>query len=244
MSEQADEADGRARPQGGEGASLRERLRALPVFGDERPGLDPDAAPDDPVDLFVAWLEEAIDAGLPAPHAATLSTADAGGRVDARTLILKDVGPGGWFFATRSDSPKGVALGQNPHAALTFLWREHGRQVRVRGPVVPLGAEASAADFLARSEASRATALAGTQSAPLPSLSAYREAWDAALGRVRAEPGLVLDTWSAFALEATAVEFWASTSEGQVRLRYTPSATPSSPAAAPSGGWTRSLLWP
>ena len=144
---------------------LRERLRALPVLGTDLPGLDPDAAPDDPVDLFVAWLEDAVDAGLPAPHAATLSTADAGGRVDARTLILQDVGPDGWSFATRSDSPKGAALAENPHAALTFLWRERGRQVRVRGPVVRLGPEASAADF-SRGPSSRARRRSRARRAP------------------------------------------------------------------------------
>lgn len=221
--------------------SLRERLRALPVLGAELPGLDVDAAPDEPSTLFVEWLEEAIDAGLPAPHAATLATADASGRVDARTLILKDVDGDGWVFATRADSPKGVALAQNPNAALTFLWREHGRQVRVRGPVVPLGPDASAADFRARSDFSRATALAGPQSAPLASRDAYRTAWDAALARVRAEPDIVLDAWTAYALEPTSVEFWASSPEGQTRLRYT---------ARPDAGtderlpWTKELLWP
>jgi pyridoxamine 5'-phosphate oxidase len=225
--------------------TLRDRLRALPVLGPDLPGLAVDAAPDDPVTLFVDWLQDAIDAGVPAPHAATLSTADAGGRVDARTLILKDVGPGGWAFATRSDSPKGIALAQNPNAALTFLWRERGRQVRVRGPVVPLGAEVSAADFLARSDFSRATALAGQQSTTLASRAQYRAAWDAALARVRTEPELVLDAWTAYALEATTVEFWASSpGDGQTRLRYTTSATPPSPDDPPSPGWTKELLWP
>lgn len=217
--------------------TLRERLRALPVLGADRPGLDVAAAPEDPVDLFVAWLEDAIDAGVPMPHAATLSTADASGRVDARTLLLKDVGPGGWVFATRSDSPKGRAIAENPNAALTFLWRERSRQVRVRGPVVPLDPRVSADDFRARSEQSRATALAGTQSAPLASADAYREAWDAALARVRAEPDVVLDAWTAYALEATSVEFWASVpSGGQARLRYD--------AGSHGPGWSRQLLWP
>jgi pyridoxamine 5'-phosphate oxidase len=134
-----------------------------------------------------------------------------------------------------------VALAQNPNAALTFFWREHGRQVRVRGPVVPLGPEASAADFRARSDFSRATALAGSQSAPLASRVAYRAAWDAALARVRAEPDVVLDTWTAYALEPTSVEFWASSPDGQVRLRYT--APPDAGAATPLP-WTKELLWP
>jgi len=219
--------------------TLRERLRALPVLAPDVPGLDAGTAPDVPGPLFLAWLEEAIAAGLPAPHAATLSTSDASGRVDARTLLLKDVDGDGWEFAARSDSPKGRALAQNPNAALTFLWREHGRQVRLRGPVVPLGAAASAADFLARSEQSRATALAGQQSDPLSSRAEYRDAWDTALARVRAEPGLVLDTWSAYALEPTHVEFWASSPEGQTRLLYT-----AAPGGTPTTRWTKELLWP
>ncbi len=219
--------------------TLRERLRALPVFGPDLPGLDVDAAPDTPTALFLTWLDDAIDAGLPAPHAATLSTADASGRVDARTLLLKDVDGDGWVFATRSDSPKGLALAQNPNAALTFFWREHGRQVRVRGPVVPLGADTSAADFLARSDFSRATALAGQQSAPLTSRAEHRTAWDAALARVRAEPDLVLDAWSAYAVEPTDVEFWASSPDGQTRLRYT-----AAPGGTPTTRWTKELLWP
>ena len=51
--------------------TFRERLRALPAFA--RPGLphfDTEAAPSTPHELFVAWLDQAIDAGLLAPHAA------------------------------------------------------------------------------------------------------------------------------------------------------------------------------
>lgn len=43
---------------------LRERLRALPTLA--RPGLpvlDPDAAPSNPHDLFVTWIDDAIEAG-------------------------------------------------------------------------------------------------------------------------------------------------------------------------------------
>ncbi len=72
---------------------------------------------------------------------------------------------------------------------------------------------------------------------PAPSRATYREAWDAALDRVRAQPGLVLDAWTAYALEATSVEFWASSGAGQTRLRYTAA------SGAPTT-WTKELLWP
>jgi pyridoxamine 5'-phosphate oxidase len=57
-------------------AGLREMLRSQPVFPDEMPGFDPQTAPDDPVTLFLRWLEAAVKAGVPAPQAMTLATAD------------------------------------------------------------------------------------------------------------------------------------------------------------------------
>lgn len=70
-------------------AELRERLRALAVFDVQLPDFDPDLAPPDPVELFCAWLLEAIDAGVGEPHAMTLSTVDADGHPSSRVLILK-----------------------------------------------------------------------------------------------------------------------------------------------------------
>jgi pyridoxamine 5'-phosphate oxidase len=47
--------------------------------------------PADPLELFVSWLHDAIDAGVSEPHAMTLSTVDDEGAPDARVLILKDL---------------------------------------------------------------------------------------------------------------------------------------------------------
>lgn len=114
------------------------------------------------------------------PHAATLATSSADGDVTARTLTLKDVNGRGWWFATRTDGVKYAQLHENPRAALTFLWRDLGRQVRVVGEVISAGPDASAADFLARPPHSRAAALLGTQSAPLSSREEYVRAFEEA----------------------------------------------------------------
>ena len=132
------------------------------------PEFDPGAAPDDPVTLFLRWLEAAIGDAVPAPHAMTLATADDQGRPSSRVLICKDVdGEGRWYFASGAASGKGRDLAVNPHAAVSFWWPQQGRQIRIRGAVVPAGQQASAADFLARPPASRAEALTGRQSEPL-----------------------------------------------------------------------------
>ena len=51
--------------------------------------------PSEPAELFGRWLGEAVDHGVPEPHAMTLSTCDADGHPDARVLILKDLDDAG-----------------------------------------------------------------------------------------------------------------------------------------------------
>lgn len=216
--------------------TLRERLRALPSF--PRPGLpafDTEAAPPTPHELFVTWIDEAIDVGVLLPHAATLSTADAAGHVHARTLLLKDVTADGWWFASQSTSPKGRDLAANPHAAMTFLWPELGRQVKVTGAAASAGTEAGRADFLARPDLSRAAGLVNRQSEPLTSREDYANAFGEALRAVIADPGLVAPNWTAYVLAPTSVEFYQAPDDGpQTRLQY----------QADADGWATGLLWP
>lgn len=70
-------------------------MRGLPVLVCAAPEFDPARAPDNPVELFTAWLLHAIDSGVAEPHAMTVSTAS-GSRPSARVLILKDVDDAGW----------------------------------------------------------------------------------------------------------------------------------------------------
>ncbi|MCF4121600.1 pyridoxal 5'-phosphate synthase [Antribacter sp. KLBMP9083] len=215
--------------------TFRERVRALPTFGTGLPTLDPEDAAPTPHELFVRWFDEAVDAGLPAPHAMTLSTADAAGRVHARTVVLKDVTPDGWWFAGHANSRKGQDLTENPNAALTFLWLGMGRQVRVTGPVVTAEADQCAADFLARPDTSRAAGLVNRQGEPLASREDYAAEFARALDTVRAEPGTVSPTWTAYALAPTEVEFWqAGDDKGQTRLLYRTDGI----------HWEKGLLWP
>ncbi|MGY4858178.1 pyridoxine/pyridoxamine 5'-phosphate oxidase [Cryobacterium sp. AP23] len=136
--------------------SLRTRLRALPDFPEDLPRFDPAAAPADPAELFLAWLEEALAVGVRQPHAFSLATVNTGGVPSSRMLILKDLDADGWQFATARTSRKGRELAENPRAALNFYWSELGRQVRVVGSVVELSAEASARDWAERPAADAA----------------------------------------------------------------------------------------
>ncbi|MDQ0613428.1 pyridoxamine 5'-phosphate oxidase [Microbacterium sp. W4I4] len=133
----------------------RALLRALPTLAGIAPPLDLEAFPDDPVALFLDWLDIARQAGAAEPHAMTLSTVDADGVPDARVLVLKDVDERGWAFASTRSSVKGGQLGDEPHAALTFWWQPVVRSVRIRGRVVEASGDESLADLHARSAAAQ-----------------------------------------------------------------------------------------
>jgi pyridoxamine 5'-phosphate oxidase len=214
---------------------LRDLLRSLPVFAVEPTDFDPESVPDEPADLFTSWLLQAIDAGVPEPHALTLSTCDSDGRPDARTLILKDVDGAGWWFATASNSAKGQQLASQPSVALTFYWPALARQVRVRGRVSAASRERSAADFRARGIGARAVALAGTQSAPLASRDECAIAVRAATGCIEAMPEIVPPTWTLYAAVADNVEFWQADADRQhLRVQY----------RRDGDRWTHMMLWP
>jgi pyridoxamine 5'-phosphate oxidase len=87
----------------------------------------------DPLKQFGVWMVEAIHSQVPEPTAMTLATADAKGKPSARIVLLKGVDPRGFVFFTNYQSRKGRELAENPQAALTFLWKELERQVRIEG---------------------------------------------------------------------------------------------------------------
>ncbi len=215
--------------------SIRDILRSMPPFAADLPGFDTDAAPGDPLALFGSWLAEAVRVGVAQPHAMVLSTVGVDARPTARTLLLKDVTADGLWFASVGDSPKGRDLVTNPNVALTFYWREQGRQIRVTGEASVGPREVAERDFLARHPNARANVIAGRQSAPMPGEQEARHAVEAARELVAQHPDTVPGDWNAYVVRPQSVEFWqASRERDQVRLRYTRTAE----------DWARVVLWP
>src|SRR5690625_4709178 len=108
-------------------SELSKRLRALPAFPDEMPDLDLENLPEDPIELFLTWLDDAIAAGGRQPHAMTFQTVMADGTPVGRTLILKDLDEHGFHVSTRNTSRKARQPEGNPRAAMTFLDRKSTR---------------------------------------------------------------------------------------------------------------------
>ena len=101
------------------------QLRKNYTFGQ----LSETEVPQDPLQLFQLWFEQAMKAECPEPNSMTLATADQAGNPSARIVLLKGADQNGFTFFTNYESRKGRDLAIRPQAALLFHWHELERQV-------------------------------------------------------------------------------------------------------------------
>ncbi len=174
----------------------------------ETAGLDAGDLADDPVVQWWRWYDQAVGAGCIEPNAMTLATVGADGLPDARLVLVRDVSSEGFAFYTNLTSAKGSQLSRVPAAALVFAWLELHRQVRVRGPVVPVAADVADAYFADRPRGSQLGAWASPQSRPL----ADRADLEARVAAVTARfEGIDVPRpadWGGWRIVPRSVEFW------------------------------------
>jgi pyridoxamine 5'-phosphate oxidase len=162
----------------------------------------------EPFALFGQWFEDAKGKELNDPEAMVVATANADGLPDARMVLMKEWSPEGFVFYTNAESAKWRQLAENPQAAGLFHWKSLRRQVRLRGPVVPVSEAESDAYYNSRPRDSRIGAWASQQSRPLESRFALEKAVASyaakyAIGEIPRPP-----YWRGFQIRPVAMEFW------------------------------------
>ncbi|KAI1034945.1 hypothetical protein LB503_011709 [Fusarium chuoi] len=218
---------------------LQAKLRALPVLeGASHPKAEFSSFPETPHQAFETWLDEAISANVPEPHAVTLSTVDEQGFPDARVLILKNVDHRGWHFAIKATSPKGRQISSNNNVALTFYWPKIGRQIRLRGKASSLSRSECEQDWTARSAMAKITAKVSRQSEPLNDPHELEAKMAEAVKSHKIEgqePSS--EGWVVYAVAPQTVEFWQASSDRlHQRLKYNLDPAQST--------WSKTALWP
>ncbi|MBN8528700.1 MAG: pyridoxamine 5'-phosphate oxidase [Caulobacterales bacterium] len=190
---------------------------------------------DDPIGLFVDWLEEARRHEPNDANAMSLATVDADGLPDCRIVLLKDVDGRGFTFYSNRESAKGEQLAATAGAALLFHWKTLRRQARVRGRVEPVTAEEADAYFASRARESRIGAWVSEQSRPLGD----RAELEAAVARetTRFEGAEVPrpERWTGWRVIPETIEFWRDRPfRLHDRVRF----------EREGDGWRRTRLWP
>lgn len=182
-------------------------------------------------------LAQAQDAGEPEPTAMTLATADAGGRVSARIVLLKQVDERGFVFFTNYESAKAEQLAVCKNAALCILWKrlQHIVQVRVEGTIGKVGTEESDAYFASRPRESQIGAWASLQSQTLPD----RDTLDARIfdyeRKFAGAPIPRPPQWGGYRLLPDMIELWfGQRARLHDRVRY----------ELADGSWSKRLLYP
>ena len=161
----------------------------------------------DPMKQFGVWMVEAIHAQVPEPTAMTLATADAKGRPSGRIVLLKGVDPRGFVFFTNYESRKGRDIAANPQAALTFLWKELERQVRIEGRIEKVAPEESTAYYDTRPVGARIGAWASPQSEVIENRGWLEKRWEELSAEYGENPKRP-PHWGGYRVLPDHLEFW------------------------------------
>lgn len=176
----------------------------------------------DPVVQFRRWYAEAEDSGERQPDAMVVATATPDGEPNARAVLLRGVDDDGFRFFTNFASAKGRELAANARAACLFHWRVLQRQVRARGRVEPVPDADADAYWDARPRASRISAWASHQSAPIDSRAELDARGDEVAARFGSDDVPRPAFWGGYKVVISELELWQHRDDRfHDRLRYT-----------------------
>lgn len=171
--------------------------------------LNESGCPNDPIVLFTAWLQEAIEKEPFEPNAMTLATVNKSGQPAARIVLLKDVSEEGFTFFTNYHSAKAKEMAENSRVALLIWWPETERQVRIEGTVHKTSAEESSDYFEMRHRDSKLGAHASPQSQIIPNRAMLDQRF-AELQQTYANIEVIPrpEHWGGYRVVPEKIEFW------------------------------------
>lgn len=162
----------------------------------------------DPMDMFEQWLNEAIIAKALEPNAMNLATATPDGKPSSRMILLKQIKPQGFVFFTNYDSKKAYQITLNKYCALTFVWNELERQVRIEGIVEKTSDAESDSYFEVRPAKSKLGAWASPQSRAIPDRK-YLEGLIKEYESKFKDKNIVRpQNWGGYIVKPYLIEFW------------------------------------
>jgi len=172
--------------------------------------------PDDPLLLFVAWMEKASISGIPDPTAMTLSTVDDLGSPSSRIVLLKKIDQNRLVFFTNYKSRKAKEIRNNSKVAAHFYWPELERQVKISGVAQALEDADSDLYFSSRPFESKVAAWASPQSEVVRDRDYLEHEYRLYLEKFEGSKEVPRPAyWGGFAIEPKQIEFWQG---GKFRL--------------------------
>ncbi|HMP28452.1 MAG TPA: pyridoxamine 5'-phosphate oxidase [Saprospiraceae bacterium] len=162
-----------------------------------------------PIVQFQIWFDEAKQAQIKEPNAMILATVDADNAPDTRTVLLKGIENNGFVFYTNYHSTKGTQLKNNDQCALTFLWLDLERQIRIKGNCNKVEQAVTDAYFQSRPRDSQIGAWTSPQSKVI---SSRKELEDLFIANVEKFKDIAViptpNFWGGYCVIPKEIEFW------------------------------------
>lgn len=171
-------------------------------------GLDEAEVDRDPVLQFRVWFEQARGADLLEPNAMSLSTVDANGAPNIRTVLLKAYDEDGFVFFTNYESAKARDIERNPQVALLFPWLALERQVKILGRAERISHSESLRYFLSRPFGSRLGAWVSDQSRVISSRSLLEQKYEQVKRKFNNGEVPLPGFWGGYRVKPALFEFW------------------------------------
>jgi len=162
----------------------------------------------DPVRQFEDWFGLACESGGLDPNAASLSTVDEQLRPSSRTVLLKYFDERGFVFFTNHGSSKAIEIEANHNVAMLFLWREHGRQVSIRGRAEKIPTKETLKYFATRPRGSQLGAWVSAQSSVISSRSLLEGKFDEMKRKFSNKEIPLPSFWGGYRVVPEEIEFW------------------------------------
>lgn len=171
--------------------------------------LEIDSVDKNPIQQFTNWFDEAIANKIMEPNAMSLATATKEGKPSCRILLLKDIMPDGFVFYTNYESRKGKELDENPIGAMTFLWLQMERQVRIEGKIEKVSRADAEIYFKSRPRGSQVGAWSSPQSQKIEDRSFLENKVSEIELQYSGSENLPMPPfWGGYILKPKYMEFW------------------------------------
>lgn len=198
-------------------------------------GLIESELPDNPIELFKKWFDEAVSSEVVEPNAMALATVSPAGTPNVRMVLLKGINDSSVVFYTNYNSRKAKDLEANSTASCTFWWAELERQVRLSGTVKKVSSTVSENYFRSRPKESQIGAWASNQSKPVAGREELEADFKTISERYEGKDVPKPEHWGGYEILIKEMEFWQGR-PGRLHDRIYYQVT--------SGKWNRQRLAP
>ncbi len=164
--------------------------------------------PEEPLDLFEKWMQQAFESEIEQANAMALATVNEEQQPSLRTVLLKYYDQNGFVFFTNYGSRKAVEIEKNPRVALLFSWIPLQRQIRIRGLAEKTSKAEALKYFATRPRGSQLGAWVSPQSSVISSRALLMAKFEEMKRKFAQGQVPLPDHWGGYRVRPQAIEFW------------------------------------